>query len=115
MTANQNEQFVWTEVYSVEESEKMWIHFKDKVKLRLGINGKPNLREWSQKIYDNYVEPENKTKSNKPNVKYMTCQSAAREGNRYAIKICSLLRWLHEQEKRGPRGHKAVIIWLNSC
>lgn len=115
MINNHGEIFIWTEVHSVEESEKMWWHFKDKIKLHQGINGKPNLRRWIQEIYDTYVKPEDKTKSRKIYNKYMTCQSAAKEGNRYAIKICSLLRWIHEQEKRGSKGHNEVMNWLNLC
>lgn len=76
------------------ESEYLWNYFKDKVKLRLSLDGKPDLTEWCQKIYDDHVPDEYKHRSQKPHIKFLTCQSAAREGEPFAVMISSLQRWL---------------------
>lgn len=79
------------------ESEQLWNLLKDKILLSSDINGNPNVSAWCQSIYNQLVP--NKHKQRGSTGKLLTCQSAGREGEPYAVMICSLQRWL----KRNPK------------
>lgn len=74
------------------ESEQLWERLKDQVPLRRNISDEPDLSRWCEDVYKKIVPKEHRSKSGRGRI--LTCQSAAREKNPYAVMLCSLLRWL---------------------
>jgi hypothetical protein len=72
------------------ESEYLWNILKDKVPLRSDTLNKPDLARWCQRIYDELVPDGKKIKKARVWGALLTCQSAGRVGEPYAVMICSL-------------------------
>lgn len=109
-------EFDWSQVLGVHgDSEKMWIFFKDHVKLRRNIDSAPDLKQWCQTVYDQFVPAEHKSKRYYRK-KEMSCQTAAKETNNpYAKMIVSMKKWIEREQLKGNNGNSDVIRWLEEC